>query len=77
MSKEIRSRFGKKIRQLRVKKGLTQNATGGRVGMAAASYRALEAVRKEPCLGTIEALAPGSECAVAPALLGSLVRVQL
>ncbi|HZI55233.1 MAG TPA: helix-turn-helix transcriptional regulator [Verrucomicrobiae bacterium] len=59
MSKEIRIRFGKKIRQLRMKQALTQMQLAERVGMAAAFLSRVEAGEKEPCLGTIEALAQG------------------
>jgi len=41
------------------KQGLTQMQLAERVGMAAAFLSRVEAGEKEPCLGTIEALAQG------------------
>jgi transcriptional regulator with XRE-family HTH domain len=59
MSRDIQTRFGKKIRQLRMRQGLTQMDLAERVGMAAAFLSRVEAGRMEPCLGTIQALAQG------------------
>jgi transcriptional regulator with XRE-family HTH domain len=59
MSKDIQTRFGKKIRQLRTQQGLTQMDLAERVGMAAAFLSRVEAGEKEPCLGTIQALSEG------------------
>ena len=59
MSRDIQTRFGRKIRQLRTQQGLTQMDLADKVGMAAAFLSRVEAGEKEPCLGTIEALAQG------------------
>ena len=59
MSRDVRTRFGKKIRQLRTQRGLSQMQLAERVGMAAAFLSRVEAGEKEPCLGTIQALSEG------------------
>ena len=59
MSRDIRTRFGRKIRQLRTQQRLSQMQLAERVGMAAAFLSRVEAGEKEPCLGTIQALAQG------------------
>jgi transcriptional regulator with XRE-family HTH domain len=59
MSRDIRTRFGRKIRQLRTQQRLSQMQLAERVGMAAAFLSRVEAGEKEPCLGTIQALARG------------------
>jgi transcriptional regulator with XRE-family HTH domain len=59
MSRDIQTRFGRKIRQLRTQRGLTQMDLADKVGMAAAFLSRVEAGEKEPCLGTIQALSQG------------------
>jgi transcriptional regulator with XRE-family HTH domain len=59
MSREITSRFGARIRELRLAKKMRQIDLAERVGIQEAYVSSIESGKKEPCLRVIEMLADG------------------
>jgi len=59
MSRDIVVRFGRRVRQIRNAKGITQTAFAERVGTDQATVSRIENGKQEPCLRFIELLAMG------------------
>jgi transcriptional regulator with XRE-family HTH domain len=59
MSTDICEQFGQRLRQLRTKKGLSQEELAYRVGMDVSYLSEVENGHKEPCLRKIKELAQG------------------
>jgi transcriptional regulator with XRE-family HTH domain len=59
MSRDISKRFGRKIRDLRQAKGMSQIALAEKIGIDRAYLSLLENGKKEACLRMIEILALG------------------
>jgi putative transcriptional regulator len=59
MSKDIRNRFGERIRQLRDERKITQMDLCHRIDMEQKTLSAIENGHMEPCLRNIELLATG------------------
>ena len=59
MSNDICEQFGKQLRQLRTKKGWSQEELAHRVGMDVSYLSEVETGKKEPCLRMIRELAQG------------------
>jgi transcriptional regulator with XRE-family HTH domain len=59
MSNDICARFGKRLRQARKKRGLSQLKLSERCGITHAHLSKLENGRREPCLFMLETLANG------------------
>lgn len=59
MSKDIRNRFGERIRQLRDELKITQMDLCHRIDMEQKTLSAIENGHMEPCLRNIELLATG------------------
>jgi transcriptional regulator with XRE-family HTH domain len=65
---DICVRFGKRLRKLRVERGLTQTDLAVHLGMDRSFLSDLERGRREPCLRTLEVIAQGFDVTV-PQLL--------
>jgi transcriptional regulator with XRE-family HTH domain len=59
MSTDIVERFGMKIKQMRLAKGLTQVELAEKVGIEQSYLSLLENGKQEPCLRVIDMLATG------------------
>jgi transcriptional regulator with XRE-family HTH domain len=70
MSNDICGQFGKRLRQLRVKRGWSQEELAYRVGMDVSFLSELENGKKEPCLRKIKELAQGLGVSVARLMEG-------
>lgn len=57
MQKNVRQRFGERLRQLRAAKGWSQEELSGRSGIGRVFISQLENGHKDVCLGVIETLA--------------------
>ncbi|HJZ54750.1 MAG TPA: helix-turn-helix transcriptional regulator [Gemmataceae bacterium] len=55
--KEIDPTFGRRLREWRELRGLTQTQLGEKVGMQSTAIARLEAARREPWWGTVQKLA--------------------
>jgi len=64
MATDICARFGKRIRQLRLKQGWTQIDLAVHTGLGRVFISDLERGKKEPCLRSIEILAIAFELTV-------------
>lgn len=65
---DICVRFGKRLRKLRVERGLTQTDLAVHLGMDRSFLSGLERGKREPCLRTLEVIAQGFDVSV-PQLL--------
>ena len=70
MSNNIYGQFGKRLRQLRLKRGLSQEELAYRVGMDVSYLSELENGKKEPCSRKIKGLAQGLGVSVARLMQG-------
>jgi transcriptional regulator with XRE-family HTH domain len=59
MSRDIVVRFGRRVRQIRNAKGITQTVFAEKVGTDQATVSRIENGKQEPCLRFIELLAMG------------------
>ena len=70
MHKDICTRFGKRLRALRLKHEWSQEELAYRVGMAASYLSEVETGKKEPCLRKIDELAQGLRVSLAQMMRG-------
>ena len=70
MSNDICTDFGRRLRQLRLKRKLSQEELAYRVGMDVSFLSELENGRKEPCLRKIKELAQGLDITVSSMMRG-------
>jgi len=70
MSNDICEQFGKRLRQLRTKKGWSQEELAYRVGMDVSYLSELENGKKEPCLRKMKEIAQGLGVTMARLMLG-------
>lgn len=68
---DIRVRFGRKLRKLRLERGWTQTDVAVHLGMDRSFLSDLERGRREPCLRTLEVIAQGFEISL-PQLLSRM-----
>lgn len=61
MATDICEQFGSRLRQLRQKRGVTQEELAHRVGMDVSYLSELENGRKEPCLRKMKEISQGLE----------------
>ena len=61
MATDICEQFGSRLRQLRRKRGVTQEELAHRVGMDVSYLSELENGRKEPCLRKMKEISQGLE----------------
>lgn len=71
MSKDICARFGKRVKQVRHEKKISQNALCHKIDMQQKTLSAVENGRMEPCLRNIELLAIGLQVSLSE-LFGGL-----
>jgi transcriptional regulator with XRE-family HTH domain len=64
MSKDICTRFGERVREVRNQKSFTQVALCHKIGMEQKTLSAIENGSMEPCLRNIELLAIGLDIAL-------------
>ena len=70
MSNDICTDFGRRLRQLRLKRKLSQEDLAYRVGMDVSYLSEVENGRKEPCLRKIKELAQGLDITVSSMMRG-------
>ena len=70
MSNDICTDFGRRLRQLRLRRKLSQEELAYRVGMDVSFLSELENGRKEPCLRKIKELAQGLDITVSSMMRG-------
>jgi len=70
MSNDICEQFGKRLRQLRTKKGWSQEELAYRVGMDVSYLSELENGKKEPCLRKMKEIAQGLGVTMTRLMLG-------
>jgi len=70
MSNDICTDFGRRLRQLRLKRKLSQEELAYRVGMDVSYLSEVENGRKEPCLRKIKELAQGLDITVSSMMRG-------
>lgn len=70
MSNDICGQFGKRLRQLRTKRGWSQEELAYRVGMDVSYLSEVENGKKEPCLRKLKELAQGLEVTVSRLMQG-------
>jgi transcriptional regulator with XRE-family HTH domain len=70
MSNDICTDFGRRLRQLRVKRKLSQEELAYRVGMDVSYLSEVENGRKEPCLRKIKELAQGLDITLSSMMRG-------
>jgi transcriptional regulator with XRE-family HTH domain len=70
MSIDICTDFGRRLRQLRIKRKLSQEELAFRVGMDVSYLSEVENGRKEPCLRKIKELAQGLDISLSSFVRG-------
>jgi len=70
MSTDVCGLFGRRIRDLRIKKGWSQEELAYRVGMDVSYLSEVENGKKEPCLRKIKELAQGLDCTLSRMMRG-------
>ena len=70
MSNDICTDFGRRLRQLRIKRKLSQEELAYRVGMDVSYLSEVENGRKEPCLRKIKELAQGLDITMSRMMRG-------
>jgi len=70
MSNDICTDFGRRLRQLRLKRKLSQEELAYRVGMDVSYLSEVENGRKEPCLRKIKELAQGLDITMSSMMRG-------